>query len=133
MRSYATEWILLIALLAISAWFMACFLFPNDYGWARKARPIAAHADINGGIKTALGAFEVDIGHYPQNLQDLVVQPGYARPGSWHGPYLDKVPLDPWGTPYVYYFPGKHNPNGYDLLSIGPDLKEGTADDIGNW
>ena len=30
-------------------------------------------------------------------------------------------------------FPGKHNANSYDLLSVGPDGKEGTDDDIGNW
>jgi general secretion pathway protein G len=43
------------------------------------------------------------------------------------------MPTDPWHNPYIYYFPGKHNPSGYDLLSAGPDGKEGTADDIGNW
>ena len=30
-------------------------------------------------------------------------------------------------------FPGKHNPNGFDLFSVGPDGKAGTDDDIGNW
>ena len=66
-------------------------------------------------------------------LQDLIQQPSNAR--NWHGPYFDppKLPLDPWGNPYVYYYPGKHNPSSYDLLSIGPDQKEGTDDDIGNW
>jgi general secretion pathway protein G len=43
------------------------------------------------------------------------------------------MPKDPWGSAYVYYFPGKHNPNAYDLFSVGPDFKEGTQDDIGNW
>ena len=41
--------------------------------------------------------------------------------------------MDPWDNPYIYYYPGKHNANGYDLLSVGPDGKEGTDDDIGNW
>ena len=41
--------------------------------------------------------------------------------------------MDPWGNPYIYYYPGKHNPDSYDLLSAGPDGKEGTDDDIGNW
>jgi hypothetical protein len=36
------------------------------------------------------------------------------------------LPKDPWGNPYIYYYPGKHNPTGYDLLSVGPDGKEGT-------
>jgi general secretion pathway protein G len=122
-----------ILLVVVIIGILAALVIPKIAGSSERARVTAAQSDINSGIKSALGAFEVDIGHYPQSLQDLVVQPGYARPGAWHGPYLDKVPVDPWGTPYIYYFPGKHNPSGYDLLSAGPDLKEGTADDIGNW
>jgi general secretion pathway protein G len=45
---------------------------------------------------------------------------------------LDRPPVDPWGSACVYHVPGRHNVD-YDLLSIGPDGKEGTADDIGNW
>ena len=74
---------------------------------------------------------DVDNGFYPKTLQDLVQQPGNAK--NWHGPYLDKIPMDPWGNNYIYYYPGKHNASSYDLLSIGPDAKEGTGDDIGNW
>ena len=44
-----------------------------------------------------------------------------ATPGTGTGRILDKLPMDPWGNAYVYYYPGKHNPSGYDLLSIGPD------------
>ena len=93
----------------------------------------AAYADVHGGIKTALDAYEVDNGFYPRSMQDLIQQPSNAR--NWHGPYLDppQLPVDPWGNPYVYYFPGKHNPDGYDLLSVGPDGKEGTDDDIVSW
>jgi len=40
---------------------------------------------------------------------------------------------DPWTNPYLYSYPGKHNQNSYDLYSVGPDGKEGTDDDIGNW
>jgi len=92
------------------------------------SRPIA---DLNGGLKSALGAFQVDNGFYPKNLQDLFQQPSGAT--NWHGPYLEKFPVDPWGTKYFYEYPGKHNPNGYDLFSAGPDGKAGTGDDIGNW
>ena len=44
-----------------------------------------------------------------------------------------EIPLDPWRNPYVFTCPGKHNPNGYDLMSLGKDAQEGTDDDIGNW
>ena len=110
---------------------LAALVIPRIAGRGEQARETAARADINGGLKTALDAYEVDNGMYPRSLQDLFKQPSNAR--NWHGPYLDNAPVDPWGNPYVYYYPGKHNTSGYDLLSVGPDGKEGTDDDIGNW
>jgi len=112
---------------------LAALVIPKIAGKSEQARETAAHADIFGGIKTALDSYEVDNGFYPKSLQDLLKQPSNAR--NWHGPYLDPatLPIDPWGNPYVYYYPGKHNSSGYDLLSVGPDGKEGTDDDIGNW
>ena len=76
-------------------------------------------------------AFEVDNGFYPKSLQDLLQQPSNAK--NWHGPYLENMPQDPWVNPYVYTYPGRRNPSGYDLYSTGPDGKAGTDDDIGNW
>ena len=110
---------------------LAALVIPRIAGTGERARVTAAQADINGGIKSALGQYEVDNGYYPKSLQDLIQQPSNAK--NWHGPYLDNLPLDPWQNPYVYYYPGKHNPTSYDLLSVGPDGKEGTDDDIGNW
>ena len=98
-----------------------------------ESRP-APLADIHGGIKSALDAFKVDTGAYPKGsngLVELVQQPIGAT--NWRGPYLDKLPVDWWGHNYIYEYPGKHNPNGYDLFSAGPDGKAGTDDDIGNW
>ena len=31
------------------------------------------------------------------------------------------MPLDPWGNPYQYACPGTHNPDSYDVWSLGPD------------
>lgn len=120
-----------IMLVVVIIGILAALVIPKIAGNTERARVTAAQADINGGIKSALGQYEVDMGFYPKSMQDLLVQPANGK--NWHGPYLDKLPVDPWGNPYVYYFPGKHNPSGYDLLSVGPDQKEGTEDDIGNW
>jgi general secretion pathway protein G len=81
-------------------------------------------------IKTALEVFKKDNGSYPNGLNDLVTKPTNAS-AHWHH-YMDKVPLDPWKNPFIFAFPGKHNTNGYDLSSAGPDGKFGTADDIVN-
>ena len=74
---------------------------------------------------------QIVVEDYPKSLGDLVAAPSNAK--NWHGPYLDKIPSDPWGNNYNYYFPGKHNSTSYDLVSVGPDAKEGTDDDVGNW
>jgi len=67
-------------------------------------------------IGTALDAYRLDIGSYPnseEGLGALRKNPGH---GSWDGPYLSKeVPNDPWARPYVYRAPGEHG--DYDLYS----------------
>jgi len=121
------EIMLVVAILAI----LAALVIPRIAGKSEEARVTAAHTDIKSGIKTALDEFEIDNGFYPSSLQDLLTQPHNAK--NWHGPYLDQLPVDPWGNAYFYSYPGKHNPTGYDLWSAGPDEKSGTSDDIGNW
>jgi general secretion pathway protein G len=46
---------------------------------------------------------------------------------------MDEETKDPWGHSYQYQNPGKHNPDRYDIYSMGPDGQPDTADDIGNW
>jgi len=109
---------------------LAALVLPKMVGRGKEAQVTAAQAQI-AAFKTALDAFEVDNGHFPTSLQDLVQQPHDAS--NWHGPYLDSIPLDPWKHNYIYACPGKHNSNGYDISSPGPDGQEGTDDDIVNW
>ncbi len=111
---------------------LAAIVVPKFAGRTEQARITAAQSQI-ATFGTALDAFEVDNGFYPKSLQDLIVQPSDAP--NWRGPYLKStdIPLDPWGSPYVYEYPGRHNPSGYDLYSLGPDKREGTEDDITSW
>ncbi len=121
-----------LAILGVVA--VYAFLIEPRIGNREEGYPPAPKADINGGIKSALDAFKVDTGSYPEGsngLLELGQQPIGAT--NWHGPYLDKPPVDPWGKKYFYEYPGKHETNGYDLFSAGPDGKAGTEDDIGNW
>ena len=86
-------------------------------------------------MTTALDTFDVDIGRYPtvaEGLAALTSAPSNVT--GWQGPYLPKpITLDPWGRPYSYMTPGKHNPRGFDLSSAGRDGVVGTADDLDNW
>ena len=127
MRQRLTFW------LAIFLGIAVFFAIRSRFWVSEKARIGGPTADIVNGIKSALDGFKVDNGFYPTNLQDLLQQPSNAK--NWHGPYFDppKLPVDPWGHKYIYEYPGKHNPNGYDLSSAGPDGRLGTADDINNW
>ena len=97
----------------------------------------AAESDV-AAFKPALNMFEIDIGRYPttaEGLDALIKRPATIPDGAhWHGPYLDKskLPMDPWGRAYIYEIPGKHNPDGYDVYSLGPNGKGGD-EAIGNW
>jgi general secretion pathway protein G len=124
------EIMLVVAIIGI----LAALVIPKIAGKSEQARETAAYANIKGGIKSALDQYDVDMGFYPQSLQDLLTAPG-KNAAHWHGPYFDPavLPVDPWGNPYQYAYPGKHNPTGYDLWSAGADGKSGDADDIGNW
>jgi general secretion pathway protein G len=123
------EMLLVVAIIGI----LAALVIPKIAGKSESARVTAAQTDIRAGIKSALDQFEIDNGYYPKSLNDLLQQPNGVK--NWHGPYFDppQLPVDPWGNPYVYVCPGRHNPNGYDLSSAGLDQKPGTDDDIVNW
>jgi general secretion pathway protein G len=119
----------------ILAFILAMVLTPQ-IGRGPRGEPASAKADI-ATFGSALDMFKVDNGYFPQGANGLVylVQ---RPPGAtnWQGPYLaDKttVPLDPWGHDYNYECPGRHNPQSFDLSSMGPDGRAGTEDDICNW
>ncbi len=123
------ELLLVLVILGI----LAALVLPKFTGRTEQARITATQTQIST-FGTALDAFEVDTGAYPRGqdgLNQLLVQP--ADITNWRGPYLKSdIPLDPWGHPYVYEYPGRVNANGYDVRSAGPDGQIGTADDIVN-
>lgn len=84
-------------------------------------------------IDGSLDLYMIDAGSYPSEgmgLEVLVQNPGDSL--KWKGPYIKKIPEDPWGHPYIYTFPGTHGLE-YDLCSAGKDETAGTEDDICNW
>jgi general secretion pathway protein G len=123
------ELLLVLVILGI----LASLVLPKFTGRTEQARVTAAQTQIST-FGTALDAYEVDTGSYPRGqdgLGQLVAQPPDVP--NWRGPYLkSEIPLDPWGHPYIYEFPGRINPAGYDLRSMGPDGQPNTADDIVN-
>ncbi|MBN2327091.1 MAG: type II secretion system major pseudopilin GspG [Candidatus Omnitrophica bacterium] len=123
------EMLLVLVILAT----LAAIVVPKFAGRSEQAKVTAAQTQI-ANFEIVLDAFEVDNGFYPKGgdgLNDLVEQPNNAK--NWRGPYMKEIPNDPWENEYVYENPGKHNSNGYDLYSMGPDGRSGTDDDITNW
>ena len=100
------------------------------------ARITAARAQINS-FMTAVGTYKLDTGLFPtteQGLQALRVPPQGVN--QWQGPYLpQEIPVDPWGRPYVYQFPGEHGDEP-DVICHGADGQpggEGINGDIVSW
>jgi general secretion pathway protein G len=55
----------------------------------------------------------------PKSMDDLVAQK-----------YLPKKQKDPWNRDIIIRCPGTVNTDGVDVVSLGPDGQEGTADDV---
>jgi len=118
---------------------LASVVAPNILGRADEARVSKVHADF-ASIESALKMYRLDNSRYPtteQGLQALVTKPTFAPvPRKWReAGYLDELPLDPWGTAYVYIRPGREG-RAFDLYSFGADGVKGGEEldaDIGNW
>jgi general secretion pathway protein G len=122
---------LMLVVIIIGA--LVAMVMPRLTGRTEQARATAAEADIRANIATALKLYELDNGNFPssdEGLSALLEKPGSAT--NWHGPYIEKKPIDPWGREYKYKCPGEHRPSDYDLYSFGKDGVEST-DDVKNW
>lgn len=129
---------LLVVLVIIGI--LAGYIGPKIMGHPEEAKRTKAALQIQS-FETALKMYKLDNGVYPsteQGIQALVAPPATGKlPPKWRdGGYLEKtkVPLDPWGNPFVYLSPGLNG--DFDLSSYGADGEaggEGTAKDVNNW
>jgi len=126
------EMLLVLVILAT----LAAVVVPKFAGRSKQAKVTAAKSQISN-LEIAIDSFEIDMGYFPKagnDLRDLIEEPNSNNVQDWQGPYLKKgIPRDPWGSEYVYNYPGKMNIGSYDISSGGPDMKTGTEDDITNW
>ena len=128
------EIMVVVAILGI----LAALVVPKIMGRPDEARIVAAKQDI-AAIKQALNLYRLDNVRYPtteQGLQALVEKPASGPiPNNWKpGGYLERLPNDPWGTPYQYLSPGLRGE--VDIYSLGADGAaggEGNDADIGSW
>ncbi|MBZ0154611.1 MAG: type II secretion system major pseudopilin GspG [Alphaproteobacteria bacterium] len=102
---------------------------PRVIGKTDDARIAEAKVQIRN-FETALKLFKLDNGFYPgtdQGLDALIRKPATGKiPVNYkEGGYLEqkKIPLDPWGNPYLYLSPGLQG--DFDIISYGADGREG--------
>lgn len=114
---------------------LAGYVGPKYFAQIGKSEVKVARAQIDS-LGKSLDQFRLDTGHYPtseEGLVSLTTRP--ANEPKWDGPYLSKaVPMDPWGSAYIYKFPGEHG--DYDLVSNGKDGQPGgvgEAADVTSW
>ena len=123
------EVMVVIVIIAI----LATIIVPNVINKPEEARITKAKADIHS-IVAALEMYKLDNYQYPttsQGLKALVVKPDTSPvPPHWHH-YLNQVPIDPWGHPYKYLYPGVHGT--FDVWTNGPPGASGHHRVIGNW
>jgi len=125
---------LMVVLLIIGV--LAALIVPNVLDRADDARVTAAKTDVTN-LMQALKLYRLDNQRYPtaeQGLQALLVKPTASPvPNNWKT-YLDQLPKDPWGQPYVYLNPGIKGE--VDVMSYGADGQSGGESknaDIGSW
>jgi len=123
------ELLIVMAILAL----LAGLVGPTLWNKLGGAKTDTAATQIKS-FEAALDSYRLDIGKYPKSMDDLVKNnSGKSR---WNGPYIKKLPMDPWGNSYQYQKPGKHNKD-YDLFSYGADGQEGGEEsedkDVTNW
>ena len=116
---------------------LAAIVAPNVIGRVDDAQVTKAKAEISN-IENAMKFYRLDNFAYPtteQGIEALVTKPQDPNIRNWKpGGYLDRLPKDPWGNPYLYLNPG--NNGEIDIYTLGRDGTpggEGLDADIGNW
>jgi general secretion pathway protein G len=117
---------------------LAALVVPRVLERPDEARVIAAKNDV-ATISQALKLYRLDNQRYPtteQGLDALVARPSVAPlPPNWKpNGYLERLPKDPWGSPYQYLNPGLRGE--IDVFSLGADGQPGGTGidaEIGSW
>jgi general secretion pathway protein G len=117
---------------------LAALIVPNIMDRPDMARVAKTKQDLRA-LQTALNLYRLDNYRYPttdQGLEALVEKPSIEPlpPAYRKGGYLERMPKDAWGRPYLYLSPGVHGE--VDISSLGADGQpggEGVNADIQSW
>lgn len=112
---------------------LAAIVVPKMVGQSDVAKVTAAKAQIYA-FKQALDMFKLhpSLGNYPTTSEGLEALVNNAAQNFMD---QDQIPLDPWGSPYVYTSPGAEG-HDYEIVSYGADRAPGGSGinaDIESW
>ncbi|MDA8902368.1 type II secretion system major pseudopilin GspG [Porticoccaceae bacterium] len=115
---------------------LGAMIGPTLFSKVQQAEETRVAQDIRV-IESALKFYRLDNYRYPTQAQGLesLVKPPATGAGKWNGPYLEKLPEDPWGVAYGYQNPGTHGKD-VEIFTLGVDGQqggEGSNKDWGNW
>ena len=123
------ELLLVMAILVVMA-SMVGFAFLN---MQKGAQEDATRSQIST-LKSACKQYNLHVGRFPGELEDLINKPAQNGGSGWKGPYLDLDTLpggqirDTWGDPYQYE--PNDSTSRVSIVSNGKDGQPNTADDI---
>lgn len=97
------------------------------YGGRQKGRQLQAEGELRA-FKNAIESYDMDIGDYPDRLEDLITPPADERANKWReGGYMDKKRFpkqDPWKNKYFYQLTPDAEEHPFELYSYGPKGKK---------
>ncbi len=131
-RQTAAFTLIEIMVVVIIIGILGALIIPQFMSTTQDAKISAAKSQV-AELESALERFNLHMDRYPtaeEGLQVLLVAPA-GDEQKWRGPYIKKLPMDPWSNPFQYTIPGTHNPSSFDLWSKGPEGQ--AAGEIGNW
>lgn len=114
---------LLVVILIIAI--LAALIVPRLVSRTGQAKIAKAQADI-ATLRGLIDQFRIDCDRYPTNdegLGALTTPPSDVQ--GWKGPYLEKLPQDPWNHDYIYQTPGNAGTDSFLVESYGADGQQG--------
>ena len=102
---------------------LATLVVPNIMGASDEAKETKAKTDC-AMIAGSVRSYYVKNSRLPETLEELATKDDRGRS------VLEELPVDPWNTPYEL-IPGDTR-RDFEVISCGPDLSQGTEDDISN-